>query len=39
MIAIAKFEKYVANTGVFCMIVGKFGYWQEFGPIILFEIE
>lgn len=27
------------NTYVFCIIIYKFGYWQKFSWIVLFEID
>lgn len=34
-----KFEKNSTNICVFCIILGKFGYWQEFNLVVLLEIN
>lgn len=39
MITIIKLEKYLANTCVFGIIIGKFCHWQKLSLIILFLID
>lgn len=39
MIVIIKFEKNMASTYVFCIIIGKYSYWPEFNLVILLKID
>lgn len=39
MVAAVEFQKDVASAGIFCIIMGKFGYCQEFSLIILFQVD
>ena len=39
MIFVIKLKKYVANIGIFVIIVSKFSYKKKLYPIILFKIH
>lgn len=39
MIALVKFKKYMTNTNILHIIIDKFGYQLEYGPIVLFKID
>ena len=39
MIAAVQLERRVVGARIFCIVISKFSYWQEPGPIILLEID
>ena len=39
IIAIVEFEKHVAGTGIFEIIICKFSHWQEAYQVILFAVH
>lgn len=39
MIAAIEFKRRMTDTGIFCIIVGKFSYWEKSNPVILLIID
>lgn len=39
VITVVEFKKCITSVSISCIIIGKFNYWKEFYPVILYKVD